>query len=366
MRQDFDRPPQLPHEGGDDLHAERIRIFNVEAGWQARAVVAVLQDVVPVLDPERDDDVVRAVLPAVGRLGKGVLDAVHHQFVDDQAGEDALVDIEVEGIDGEIDAEALARFRERKDHGMHQFVQVLAEVGVRQVVGLVEFFMHHGHGADPRHGHGEQLLRRGIADIVALELEEARDHLQVVLDPVVQLAQEDALLLEGGLEPVLRPAPLVDLGQEGPVRILELFRPLRHFLLELIGELAEPLLDLHQARDVAQNDDLVHGRPPPGADDGEVHVERSALDERRPVFVLVERGVGFGEDRSQAGQERIERPADDGLGRPVEQLEGGGIGVHDLVVRVEDDEAVGHRLADGVLGERDRAEIAQPEVINDA
>ncbi len=72
-----------------------------------------------------------------------------------------------------------------------------AEIDPCQVLRLVEHGVDPGHGAYPVHAVMEHIPGLLVLKVRGLQVEEARDHLEVVLHPVVDLLEEGLLLKEG-------------------------------------------------------------------------------------------------------------------------------------------------------------------------
>ncbi len=70
---------------------------------------------------------------------------------------------------------------------IRQAAHVIGKVNLRQILGLVELFMNKRHRVDAHSTLPEHGQCRIISDAARLEVQHARNYLQVILDPMVNL-----------------------------------------------------------------------------------------------------------------------------------------------------------------------------------
>src|SRR5690606_12406425 len=116
------------------------------------------------------------------------------QLVDDQTAWNRAVDIEPDlrcnHPRGDPTRLATVRGHQVIDEG----TQVRTQLDAREVLGLVEQLMDQRHRLDAALALDESLARQLAADRRDLQVEQARDHLEVVLHAVVNLAEQYLLL----------------------------------------------------------------------------------------------------------------------------------------------------------------------------
>ena len=75
----------------------------------------------------------------------------------------------------------------------HEGLDILFKLNTRKILTPVELFLEKGHGGDSIPRRVEEALDLFALDSGSLEVQEAGDDLQVVLDAVVQLPEEEFL-----------------------------------------------------------------------------------------------------------------------------------------------------------------------------
>ena len=105
-----------------------------------------------------------------------------------------------------------------------QVLDGLAEIDLVEPLGLVQAVVHPRDAHHPGGGVGESLPRLAVGDLAALHLQEGRDDLQGVLDPVVDLPGQQILLLEQALLLGEQAGQLVDLAALAQHDALDRFR----------------------------------------------------------------------------------------------------------------------------------------------
>ncbi len=193
----------LVGESGDELHAQRAGQTEIEAVRKAHAVVA--DDELDPLAVERSGgDGDRPGSPG----GKRVLERVRDELVDDQADRCGSRDAHRDVGDVHVEAHGVADgvgSGELIDHVAYEALKVDAALRVR----LIEELVDERHGPDPLDRGVDRLLHRRFPLVGELQPKQADDHVQVVLDSVVNLAEQELLVLRAAPQVVLQ---LLELG----------------------------------------------------------------------------------------------------------------------------------------------------------
>ena len=183
---------ELAGEDADDLQAERFRSALHETGRAADAVV---------LDGELEDAGLRILEGdadfAGAPAGKGVLESVGHQLIEDEGAGNGAMDAHLDGRDIEAEGDAVRLGHLGGIELLHELPGIFLEVDAVEVFGAVEMLVDEGDG---KHA-AAALLESGRgfdgAGGTGLHTQQAGDDGQVVLHTVVDLFEEHGLLTEG-------------------------------------------------------------------------------------------------------------------------------------------------------------------------
>ncbi len=97
-----------------------------------------------------------------------------------------------------------------RHHAVHQGIQKDAHRNIAAVVGAVEFVIQQQHARHPVARVGQRCGRSGFLDRVRLQRQQAADGVQVVLDPVVDLLEQQHLFRQQFFDPLFRLPQLGD------------------------------------------------------------------------------------------------------------------------------------------------------------
>jgi hypothetical protein len=125
-----------------------------------------------------------------------VLQGVGHELVQDEPARDRLVHGQGHVLDREVERHVLGRDPRRVEDVRGQAPCVGRERHLGVVLGLVELLVDERDRLHPRAAVLERAAARVPPERAELQVDQARDHLEVVLHPVVDLLQEDLALLE--------------------------------------------------------------------------------------------------------------------------------------------------------------------------
>ncbi len=130
-----------------------------------------------------------------------MLQGVGHQLVYDQAAGYRALDLEGDRLtfDAQDDTVTAARCLDMPD----ELIEIAVEGDEREVLGLVELLVDKRHGDDPFGGTMEERRVVAIAYAPRLQIQEARDDLEVVLHPMVDLPHQDRLFLQATAQVLL-------------------------------------------------------------------------------------------------------------------------------------------------------------------
>jgi len=280
---------QLGRQAAGQLQAHRGLALEVEARRQPDAVVAHRQPHALLAARQADLD----AAPAPGR--ERVLERIAHQLGHQQA--EGHRHLQRGGHRHHVGSQRDAA--PRGADGVAQVAQQVAHViaqrhGV-QVARLVELFVHQRHRVDTRRALVQRVASRPVRQGPPLQAEQALHHLQVVLDPVVDLAQQGLALGQRALD-----ALLLDM-------------PVRHVRTGGVEA-------LHRARvvGVGHQEDLGHPRAA-GGDVAQFEVARLAAQHGFEVGLQRGRGGAAGQLLAGAAQDVGLRPAEAQLLLPVDE-----------------------------------------------
>ena len=123
-----------------------------------------------------------------------MLQAVHHELAGQQAERDRAVEVHLQLGATEVEPNRLPLGHLELQQAAAELLQVGAEVDLVVVVDEVELVVHDPQRLDPAGDHVEVVVRLRCS-LAALQADETGDDLEAVLDPVLQLVQQDLLLL---------------------------------------------------------------------------------------------------------------------------------------------------------------------------
>ncbi len=125
-----------------------------------------------------------------------MLEAVRDEFVEQQAQRHSEVQPGVDRRHLEHQGDAAAVGPIGAGQLVAQVAHVVVEADRAQGARLVQALVHQRHGAYPVGGLGQGALGATIPERARLQVEQADDQLQIVLDPVVQLLEQGALVVQ--------------------------------------------------------------------------------------------------------------------------------------------------------------------------
>ena len=141
---------------------------------------------------------------------EGMLDRVGNQLIDDHAARDGGIQAQRAGGDLDLGGDSLRLRAVGGQQVGDQLSKVGVEVDVGQIGRLVEVFVNQRHGTDPVLTLPQATMRP--PEFPLLELKQARDDLHVVLDPMMDLLEQDLLLVQRTAQGLLVLAPLGDVA----------------------------------------------------------------------------------------------------------------------------------------------------------
>ena len=102
----------------------------------------------------------------------------------------------------------------------HQFPNVLVKADPTQIFRLIDFFMDQGHRLDPVLTFLNQAKTVRIFGPQLLHRKKARNHLEVVFDPMVNFPQQGFFFIKRLLQALFKHHPLADVPQNHRVDLL--------------------------------------------------------------------------------------------------------------------------------------------------
>ena len=166
-----------------------------------------------------------------------------------------------------------------------QFLDVVVEAHAREVVRAIKLLVDQGHGGDAAAAFAKALQGHGVVDALFLEIEQAGDDLEVILDAVVDFLEQDVLFPQRLAEFLLRAHACRDVPVHAAVAL----------------ERAGFVVPGHGARQDAALVAVARGAPGREVADG--RTGGLGLGKRRPERVLLARGQeiegGFAEQRAR-------------------------------------------------------------------
>src|SRR5450755_2385702 len=137
---------------------------------------------------------------ALAALRKSMPEGVRNELIHDQAAGDGdvydrgdVVDIHAEADLGRIHAV-------RTEQAGGQVADVLAQVDVGEILGAMQLVVEHGHGEDALAAFPQSLQECFVGEIALLKAKHAANDLKIVLDTMVDFAEENLFLLHRALD----------------------------------------------------------------------------------------------------------------------------------------------------------------------
>src|SRR3569832_790575 len=119
-----------------------------------------------------------------------MLEGVQEELIENQAARDRRLHAEVDVLPADSERDPAGRLPEGAEEKVGEASDIVGEVDPGEVARLIELLMNECHGANSILALGEELARLDVLDVSRLEFEQAGGHLQVVLDPVMDLLQQ--------------------------------------------------------------------------------------------------------------------------------------------------------------------------------
>ena len=189
--------PELTSQNFHDLEAQGLALSGRQILGHADAVIHHRQIHPAILASRLDPD------RSGSSIGKRVLERIGNQFIEDQPGGNGLIDAQNQWsairprADHHLPRDARGIHAEDVEQIGHQQIRLLREMHLPEVGRLVQLLVDHGDGfhavlAFPQN-RGDGLVGGGFG----LQTQQARDHLQVVLDAMMQLLEQNVLFRQG-------------------------------------------------------------------------------------------------------------------------------------------------------------------------
>ena len=77
-----------------------------------------------------------------------------------------------------------------------QFFHVIRKINPRQIIQMIELLMHQRHRTNPVAAFIQRLMKLAIFKPLRLQRQQARNNLQIVLNPVLHFLEQDIFLLD--------------------------------------------------------------------------------------------------------------------------------------------------------------------------
>jgi hypothetical protein len=130
---------------------------------------------------------------------KSMFERIGYQLVQNQAARDRLVHGKFHFLDCQIKLGAGSRRPERVKHVQRQASRILRERHAGVILGLVKLFVNQSDSPDPRLAFLESVACRvdvELIELIELHVDHARNHLEVIFDPVMDFLQQDLAFSE--------------------------------------------------------------------------------------------------------------------------------------------------------------------------
>ena len=132
--------------------------------------------------------------------GKGMLEGVGDQLVDDQADGNGPIQVELDVVDLGRQFDMPSRQPIGANQMGRQVLDMRPHGNPGEIAGAVEILMDQGHRPHPVAAFGKQLGDSPIGDPCRLQAEQTVDQLQVVLHAMMYLLEKGVLFLQRGLQ----------------------------------------------------------------------------------------------------------------------------------------------------------------------
>ena len=197
---EFYRAAQLLGQQANQLQTKGIRVAEVHVRWEANAGVADGHDHLSIGDGSQCNADLSALV-----AWKGVFQAIRQQFIDNQATGNGLLCFDPDRIGLDLQGDAVARGGIRLEDLCAEPMDIFGSRNAAHVAGLVEAFVDERDGLDTLLAILEERAHLRVRHRVGLQIQQAGDDLQVILDAMINFLEQDFLFGQGGFEVPLRP-----------------------------------------------------------------------------------------------------------------------------------------------------------------
>ncbi len=192
--QKVDAPVELPSEGRHELKTETPRFFEFEVRRQTDAVVFHAEAHFPFARRQRNLD------DSLAPIGECMLQRVRNELIDEQAAGDGLVHREGNWLHLNRQLHDARGNACRLEDVARNGPDVVGELNTAVVLRLIELLVNQRNREHAITAFFERASRSLAVHFAELHVEQACDHLEIVLDAVVHFLEQDLLLFERRLE----------------------------------------------------------------------------------------------------------------------------------------------------------------------